>query len=158
MNCPAKPLRVLVADDDRTVLNLLCRMLTRLGYEVTGCRDGVEALDGFKKRIFHLVLTDLQMPRMDGWELVRQIKALSPHLPVIALTGQCPEDIQAHLPDSGFDHILYKPFDIGKLNAAAKRALKSVSPPRPQRLAHSPVKAPSSLTLMERSPLPIELA
>ena len=69
-------------------------MLSRLGYMTISAQDGTEALDCMKNNdSIHLVLTDINMPQMDGWELALHIKELKPDIPIVVLTGEAPDAI-----------------------------------------------------------------
>jgi CheY-like chemotaxis protein len=118
-------LKILVADDNLLVLTTVCRMLKALGCEATGTGDGLEALSRFEQEDFDLVLTDLQMPHMDGWVLARRIKSLAPGVPVIAMTGLRGKEVLDRPGKSSLDRVLYKPLNLDQLDKAMAAALKS---------------------------------
>ena len=112
-----KKVSILVVDDSREILKLVCQLLTRLGYETTTAENGFEALRIMEcDNCFKLVLTDISMPQMDGWELSLRIKSLNPSIPIVALTGEDPNSILPRLKGSGISHALFKPFKIDLLN------------------------------------------
>jgi CheY-like chemotaxis protein len=115
--------KILVADDNRMVLTTVCHMLTALEYDVQEANHGLEALMRFEREKFDLVLTDIQMPYMDGWELTRRVKSLVPGVHVIAMTGMAPEEIPVALGKSSPDSILFKPLKIADLQDAMSIAL-----------------------------------
>ena len=115
--------KILVADDNRMVLTMVCQMLTSLAYDVQEADHGLEALTLFEKEKFDLVLTDIQMPYMDGWELTRRVKSLAPGMHVIAMTGMAQEEVPVTLGKSGPDHVLFKPLNIDELKEAMAFAL-----------------------------------
>lgn len=117
--------KILVADDNRLVLTLVCRMLAALGCDARAAHDGLEALSRFEQEEFDLVLTDLQMPRMDGWLLARRIKSLAPGVPVIAMTGLRGREVLDRPGNSSLDRVLYKPLNLDQLDNAMAAALKS---------------------------------
>jgi two-component system capsular synthesis sensor histidine kinase RcsC len=117
--------KILVADDNRLVLTLVCRMLAALGCDARAAHDGLEALSRFEQEEFDLVLTDLQMPFMDGWGLARRIKSLEPQMPVIAMTGMGREEIREHRGAIFLDRVLYKPLNLDQLDDAVAAALES---------------------------------
>ena len=78
---------VLVVDDDREHNQALAKIFERAGYRVRTAGDGQEALTILTERPFDLVITDLRMPRMNGLDLLRNIRAISPHLPVVIVTA-----------------------------------------------------------------------
>jgi CheY-like chemotaxis protein len=71
--------RILVAEDNKTIQDVVSRILDFMGFEVALARNGVEALSLFLENSFDLVLTDLEMPIMDGWSLTHCIKERSPN-------------------------------------------------------------------------------
>jgi CheY-like chemotaxis protein len=116
-------LKILVAEDNRMILSLVCEMLTTMAYDVQGANDGLEALRRFEREHFDLVLTDIQMPNMDGWELARRVKSLSPAMHVIAMTGMAPKEVPYPLGENGPDRILFKPLNLDELEDAMASAL-----------------------------------
>ncbi|MFB3812905.1 MAG: response regulator [Terriglobales bacterium] len=84
-----KPKRtILCVDDNEQSLSIRKVMLETRGYRVVACSDGVVALEQFRRGGIDLVLSDLIMPNMDGAQLVREIKALSPETPAILFSGK----------------------------------------------------------------------
>jgi CheY-like chemotaxis protein len=79
--------RILVVDDERNVRDILSRMLSILGFEVTVAGTGIDAMNIFLNNSIALVLTDLHMPGMDGWTLASRIKEQSPNTPIVVMTG-----------------------------------------------------------------------
>lgn len=79
--------RVLLADDQPTIRDSLSRLLRRQGYNVVLAENGREALERAKHETFDLVLLDLSMPEMNGWEALKRLAALKPELPVVIITA-----------------------------------------------------------------------
>jgi DNA-binding response OmpR family regulator len=104
--------RVLVVDDDPATVELLQDFLLAKGYEVLTASDGAEALRTLKAERPHLVLLDVMMPKLDGLEVLRQVKALDPTVGVIMVTGVNEEAIGRKAMELGaFDYIV-KPLDL----------------------------------------------
>jgi CheY-like chemotaxis protein len=121
-----KKLRILVVDDSKVVLRAVCQLMTRLGYETIASHDGREALKIMETdNDIDLVITDINMPRMDGRELALHIKSKDPGMPIIALTGEHPNNILPMLHGSGISQALFKPLDMGHLNDAMALVLQS---------------------------------
>ena len=78
---------VLLIDDDASLLSAVRRLLVRTGYQVTAAPNGAEGLRLWREQGAGLVLTDLQMPGMNGLEVILQLRAYAPGLPVIAMSG-----------------------------------------------------------------------
>jgi len=79
--------KILVIDDEAAVRKVMVRMLTSAGHEVTAAPDGVEGLRVWRELGADLVITDVHMPEMDGVQVIRELRATSPALPVIAMSG-----------------------------------------------------------------------
>jgi CheY-like chemotaxis protein len=112
--------RVLVADDEPAILELIAAMLEPHGFEVTTAPSAREALTSILKANaertpFQLVITDISMPGMSGFGLLHNLKAMEPGLPVIAITGYPMSDLSAQLKECGCRLCLCKPFTIGQL-------------------------------------------
>jgi putative two-component system response regulator len=116
--------RVLLVDDEPVQRLLLMRALEPLGVEVGEARNGKEALDLLAERPYHLVLTDLHMPVMDGLELTRAIKAQDPLLPVILLTADGEREVRLKGLQAGADDFLNRPLDLSELRLRVKGHLE----------------------------------
>lgn len=110
---------VLVVDDSITVRRVTQRLLQREGYRVTLAADGLQALEKLQTERPTVVLSDIEMPRMDGFDLVRNIRSdvrLS-DLPVIMITSRIAEKHREHARELGVDHYLGKPYSEDELLA-----------------------------------------
>jgi chemosensory pili system protein ChpA (sensor histidine kinase/response regulator) len=119
---PAAPL-VLVVDDSLTVRRVTQRMLVREGYRVTLAKDGLDALERLAEEMPDIVLSDIEMPRMDGFDLVRNIRADARwrELPVIMITSRIAQKHREHAAELGVDHYLGKPYSEEDLLALVGR-------------------------------------
>jgi CheY-like chemotaxis protein len=107
-----KKARILVIEDEELVRNVLFKGLSNAQHQVTIAKDGMEGIALFKKMEFDIVLTDLGMPNVSGWEVCKTIKDISPHTPIGMITGWEGEIDYSNLGDKGPDFILAKPFDL----------------------------------------------
>lgn len=110
---------VLVVDDSITVRRVTQRLLQREGYRVTLAADGLQALERLQQELPTVVLSDIEMPRMDGFDLVRNLRA-DPRLaslPVIMITSRIAEKHREHARELGVDHYLGKPYSEDELLA-----------------------------------------
>jgi two-component system KDP operon response regulator KdpE len=117
--------RVLVVDDDPDLTDLLTFVFTREGAEVLHTHDGKEALRLFYEARPHLVILDLILPGLNGWETFRRLRELA-DTPVIILTGLQGDDGVVKALDSGVDDYVTKPVSIQILLARARAALRRV--------------------------------
>ncbi len=118
-----RPARILVIDNEPAVRLLLTRLLTMRGHSIVEAESGTEGLAAFKKQTFDLVLTDLGMPEMSGWEVAREIKKLNAKT-LVALTTGWPIELSAEeLKAKGVDKVVNKPFDLPTLYALAEEAV-----------------------------------
>jgi len=115
--------RVLVVDDEPQITRVLRTVLTSQGYKVRTAGEGESALLSFNEWRPELVITDLYMPRMDGVELCRRIRAVS-NVPIIVLSVKGEERSKVDALDSGADDYVTKPFGIDELMARVRAALR----------------------------------
>jgi CheY-like chemotaxis protein len=117
---PASKLRVLVAEDEHLAALVVEDALVEQGYQVVLACDGREALDLAETYDFDVLLTDLAMPRVTGWELISHLRARRADLPVVVMTGFLPPGGgQALLADKrGPLALLHKPFALSQLYTA----------------------------------------
>jgi PAS domain S-box-containing protein len=113
--------RILVIDDEEVVRNVLCRTLANVNHQVTLAADGEKGVQLFREGKYDMVLTDLGMPGMSGWEVCRMIKKISPGTPVGMITGWGAEMSQGKMTEYGLDFLISKPFDLNRiLNVVAE--------------------------------------
>ena len=117
--------RILVADDDKTIRDMVSGFLECMRFEVALVENGIEALAAFLESSFDMVLTDLQMPAMDGLSLAIHIKERSPDTPVILLTGSDREAILRKVERGPVDSVIFKPFRMKDLQRTVQGTLAS---------------------------------
>jgi len=117
--------RVLVIDDEEYVRSVLSRSLSQVNHRVTTAKNGEEGLRLFKEKEFDVVLTDLGMPSMSGWEVCKAIKEMSPNTPVGMITGWGTEVDQAQIKEKGLDFIISKPFDFNQILNVVTETMES---------------------------------
>jgi DNA-binding response OmpR family regulator len=120
--------RILVVEDDTEIADVLRRSLRHEGYEVRTAGDGVTALDAAVEFVPDLVVLDLGLPRLDGVEVCRRLRAEG-DVPILILTARTGTDDQVEGLDSGADDYIVKPFERAELLARI-RALLRRRPPR----------------------------
>jgi len=115
--------RLLLVEDDPEILNLLRDMLRLKGHRVVALSDGEKALELLNTSHFDLVLTDLGMPVVSGWEIAKQAKAKDPKTPVVMITGWGAQYEDVELASRGVDLMLAKPLSWDKLLSSIEKLL-----------------------------------
>lgn len=115
--------RILVVDDEPQLTRVLLTGLSSRGYEVRAAADGLTAFETFTDWQPDLVITDLAMPNMDGFELCRRLRTLS-QVPIIVLSAKDEERMKVAALDLGADDFVTKPFGIDELLARIRASLR----------------------------------
>jgi PAS domain S-box-containing protein len=126
----SKEAKILVIDDEESVRNVLAQILSQMNHQVTVAENGERGIQLFKEKKFDLVLTDLGMPGLSGWEVCKVIKSISPRFPVGMITGFGGNVDKVKIREAGLDFVISKPFDFNQiLNIVAEtiEPLKEVS-------------------------------
>ena len=118
---------LLIADDEKNIRSGLDLAFTDEGYTVITAADGKEAWDKLQKNYVDLVITDLRMPGMDGYELLKRISSSYPTLPVIVLTGHGTIETAVETMRDGAVDFFTKPVDIDKLILVVKKTVAASS-------------------------------
>ena len=118
---------ILVVDDNPTNLKLARLLLTGEGYEVSTASDAAEARESIGARLPGLILMDLQMPGIDGFELTRQLKTepATRDIPIVAVTSYAMKGDEQRARDAGCDEYVAKPIDTRALPGVIARCLAS---------------------------------
>ena len=119
--------RILIVEDEPTEQALLRSFFEGSGHQVYVAPDGEQAYKAFLRRDFDIVVTDLQMPRVDGLELIQSPHQLFPDTPIIAISGKGP-GMLAHAKVEGAIAALSKPLNRDELLAAVESTLPSATP------------------------------
>ena len=117
---------VMVVDDSLTVRKISGRLLARHGYHVLTAKDGVDALEQLVDVMPDVMLLDIEMPRMDGFELARNIRGdrRLQHIPIIMITSRTADKHRQHAEEIGVNHYLGKPYDEDDLLACIRQCLE----------------------------------
>jgi len=110
-------MRILVVEDEKNLNKLITKKLTAEGYSVDSCFDGMEALDYLSMASYDGVILDVMMPRLDGFGLLRQMRADGDHTPVLFLTARDAVEDRVEGLDLGASDYLVKPFSFAELMA-----------------------------------------
>jgi len=116
--------KILIVEDEKRVADLLKIGLEEHGYQIMTAYDGAMGLRLFQSNDFHLVVSDIILPKLDGFELCREIRKVNEHIPVLMLTALGTADDKLEGFDVGADDYMVKPFDLRELVARVKALLK----------------------------------
>ena len=107
--------KILVVEDDRDLNRAVCTFLNGSGYEATGCLGAEEAFDAMYRTVFDLIVSDIMMPNIDGFEFVKTVRSLSENIPILFMTAR--DDLAAKQRGFrvGVDDYMVKPIDFDEL-------------------------------------------
>jgi DNA-binding response OmpR family regulator len=117
-------MRLLVAEDDRALGLFLTRGLEADGHRVRVVLDGASASEAFRRELPDLTILDLNLPIKDGEQVLAEMRAVDPDLPVLVLTGRQEVDTRVRCLDSGADDFMTKPFSLHELRARCRALLR----------------------------------
>ena len=108
-------LRILIAEDDCELRQLFAHVLQRHGYTTVGVSNGQEALDALETNYYDMIISDIMMPVMDGYELVRQLRDVGNATPVLMITAKDAFDDMRQGFQSGVDDYMIKPINVNEM-------------------------------------------
>jgi len=116
--------RILIADDDKKTRDFVAAFLSYKGYQVFQASDGQDALEKIELNDVHMVITDIMMPRVNGLEFIKKLKAMRPEIVTIAYSAFANFEMTANLLKAGAFFYLEKPFNLEELETHVKRGLE----------------------------------
>jgi DNA-binding response OmpR family regulator len=117
------PKKVLCVDDDPAITELLSMLLQTQGFEVYTANSGEEGIKKVRDKSLHIVILDLMMPRVDGWQVCKEVRNFS-NVPIIILSALNDPDMIARALDAGADDYLVKPISSNVLVAHINRLIR----------------------------------
>ncbi len=108
----AQTANILIIDDEPTIRDVVAKFLAFRGHHVVVASSGAEGVARFKENSFDLVVTDLGMPGMSGWDVAREIKKLKPKVLIVLMTGWSADLDSRKVKESGVDRVVHKPFEV----------------------------------------------
>lgn len=115
---------ILLVDDEMDILDIQKRYLMQDGYHVLVARDGVEGLDLFRKKSVDLIITDIMMPNMDGYDFIREVQYIAPDQPFLFTTAKTSDQDKIYGLSLGADDFIAKPFSPRELVLRVKNILR----------------------------------
>lgn len=119
---------VLIVDDEPNIRRLTTLVLVRSGYQVDTANDGVDAWAALRMRVYDLLITDYDMPRLSGADLIKKVREARMNLPIILITGLLPSDTAIPEPSHRPAATLLKPFAIGEFLETVRSILQAAGP------------------------------
>lgn len=107
--------KILVVEDDKDLNKTVCSFLNRSGYEATGCFDATSAYDALYENMFDLIVSDVMMPRIDGFEFARNVRSLDQNIPILFMTARDDMASKQRGFRIGVDDYMVKPIDLDEL-------------------------------------------
>lgn len=123
--------RVLIVDDDEAVRTMLYKVIRSNGMDAQVCSSGPEALEMIHKTTYDLILLDVNMPGMDGFQVVQKLRSQKIHIPIIIVSGRQEDYDTLYGLDIGADDYVTKPFNPVVLGAKAKALIRRSRAARP---------------------------
>ncbi len=120
----SKSVRLLLVDDDPNMQRMIILFLNKKNYELAVAGNGRKALDLLDKNKFDLIISDMQMPLMDGSTLLRKIREKKIKTPVIIISAYTSLNMSNEIDTSNFAAVLFKPFDSDHLISSIEKVLK----------------------------------
>jgi signal transduction histidine kinase/DNA-binding NarL/FixJ family response regulator len=145
-------LSILVVEHSEDAREFLRILLERLGATVSTARDGAEALDTTQYFAADVVLCDVRLPRMDGYEFLRELRQRPVHPPVVAISGLASEDDLRRMREAGFHAHIKKPFDGTAVIAAVEAAVRYRKERAPDAIGPAAPQTPQPAGIAERQP------
>ena len=107
--------RILVVEDDRELNRTVCSFLNQSGYEATGCLSANEAYDAMYETMFDLIVSDIMMPEIDGFEFAKTVRSLNNEIPILFMTARDDFASKQRGYRVGIDDYMVKPIDLDEL-------------------------------------------
>jgi two-component system KDP operon response regulator KdpE len=124
MMAKAAPLKVLVVDDEAAIRRFLRTSLTAQGYQVTEAENGTAALEGLRRGAIDILVLDLGLPDINGFDIIERLRGQGSTLPIVVLSSRTDETGKVKALDLGADDYVTKPFGIDELLARIRAALR----------------------------------
>jgi len=120
--------KILIIDDQECMRSIMTNMLESEGFEIQAAEDGEQALDLLSKADYDLIVSDVNLPRMDGFQFMRKARESHPSLPAIFATGVLEETAKLGAESLGNSEVIFKPYNKEAILEAIKRRLTPSNP------------------------------
>ncbi|MBM4351832.1 MAG: hybrid sensor histidine kinase/response regulator [Deltaproteobacteria bacterium] len=116
--------RILIVDDESIILDMVASYVSHIGYEAMTAKNGREALERLRSEPFTILITDIKMPEMDGFELMKAVRSEFPDIHIIAMTGHGASYTFTDVVESGATDYVPKPFSLDEMTAKLNRVVR----------------------------------
>src|SRR5213594_4408448 len=116
--------KILIVDDDEGVRQVLSQSLSETGYRITSAESGEKAVSAVREETFDIVILDMVLPRVDGMEVLKEITALRPEMPVVMITGYASVETAIKAMKMGAVGYIVKPFRMEEVDLVVGKALE----------------------------------
>jgi len=116
--------RILVVDDEEPIREMVSKIIHHIGYEAVAVRNGKEALEALKKEPFSILITDIKMPEMDGFELTKTVRKDFKNIPIICMTAHGTSYMYTDVVAAGATDYITKPFSVDEMRAKLSRVIR----------------------------------
>lgn len=123
--------RILVVDDDPCIRQVMFDLLSIEGYQVAVAEDGEIALQRIQEFEYDILITDLGLPGITGWELAQAARRLQPHLKTMAISSWQGSETSARMAENGIEAVVWKPFRFDQIREAIGLLLPATTSPAP---------------------------
>jgi signal transduction histidine kinase len=121
---PVEKERILIVDDETLILDMVASYVGHIGFEAVTAKNGREALERLRNEPFTILITDIKMPEMDGFELMKTVRAEFPDIHIIAMTGHGVSYTFTDVVESGATDYVSKPFSLDEMRAKLNRVVR----------------------------------
>ena len=126
-------MKILLIEDEKILADSLVTLLTSKGFQVEAVYDGISGAEYAQMGVYDLLILDVMMPKMDGFQVAREVRAKRCNTPILMLTARSSMEDRIHGLNCGADYYLTKPFDSRELMAMRRRSVQ-----RPQQRSSLP--------------------
>lgn len=149
---------ILVVDDEQGIRELLSEVLNIAGYQVVLAADGLDALNQIRKTNFDLIILDVNLPKLDGFELLEKVRASAPTQPIIMISARTEKNDVTHGLRLGADDYIRKPFSVEELVLRVENLLRRNENATPESYVCGPIEVNEAKHLVKLDDVEVDLS